>query len=525
MYNAQMIEIDIFNWLMALLPVLLVLLLMTVFQWGASKAGVFTWLVTQIIAISFFGASLKLLEYAYIKAFFLALDVLLIIWGAMFLYQVTKSAGTIEVIGNFLAKFTGNEAFLGIFLGWLFPSFLQGMGGFGVPVAVSAPLLVSSGFSPILAVLITSIGHGWGVTFGSMGSSFKTMMAVTGLSAEYLAPLAATLLGIAALLCGLMVVVLSGKKKDIPAALPLVLLCSSILAFGQYFLATNGLWVIAVTLPALAALGAGFLYLKTVASFSKNYLSSIGKEERNRILIAFLPYILLVILIVFFNFFTPLQDFFAPFKLILSFPELSTRFGFVTPAENSKGVNLFLHPGTIIMLSALVSFKILKKKAYLENVSLGEIVRNSFNNTLNTSIAIFSLVGITMVMNHSQMTNILAIGISNVFNRATYPLISPFIGALGAFITGSNNNSNVLFGNLQWQTADMLGLSVPLILAAQTAGGALGSIMAPAKVILGCSTVGLVGKEGSVIGKLILYCCALLLMISMITFFFTGIFS
>ena len=174
-----------------------------------------TWLATQLIAAFFFGATPEILQYTYIKAFFLSMDVLLIIWGAMFLYQVTKRAGTIQIIGKFLSELTENKAFVGIFLGWLFPSFLQGMGGFGVPVAVSAPLLVSAGFSPTLSVLITSIGHGWGVTFGSMGSSFRTMMAVTGHSAEYLAPYATILLGAASLLCGLFVVFLSGGKKHL----------------------------------------------------------------------------------------------------------------------------------------------------------------------------------------------------------------------------------------------------------------------------------------------------------------------
>lgn len=516
-------SLNVYTWLLALLPILLIILLMTVFHWGGSKAGVFTWLVTQVIAILFFGATLELLQYAYIKAFFLSLDVLLIIWGAMFLYQVTKKAGTIQIIGNFLAKFTGNKAFLVIFLGWLFPSFLQGMGGFGVPVAVSAPLLVSGGFSPIMAVLITSIGHGWGVTFGSMGSSFRTLMAVTGFSADYLAPLTAILLGFAALSCGLFVVLLAGKKKDILAALPLVILCSSILAFGQYYLATNNLWVIAVTLPALVCLGVGFFYLRNGTSFSREYLTNIDKNERNNILNAFLPYIILLLLIVFFNFFTPLRNLAAPFKISLSFPELVTTHGYVTPAESGKGINPFLHPGTIIIISALISYGLLRKKAYLEKTPLIEIIKDSFNSTINTAIAIFALVGTAVVMNHTQMTNILAVGISQVFNQITYPLISPFIGALGAFITGSNNNSNVLFGNLQWQTAELLNLSVPLILAAQTAGGALGSIMAPAKVILGCSTVGLSGEEGKVIGKLILYCCSLVLIISIITFIFTRI--
>jgi len=517
------VPINSFTWLLALLPVILVLLLMTVFNWGGSKAGMLSWLAAQLIASIFFGASLKLLQYTYIKAFFLSLDILLIIWGAMFLYQVTKRAGTIQIIGNFLAELTESRAFLGIFLGWLFPSFLQGMGGFGVPVAVSAPLLVSAGFSPTTSVVIASIGHGWGVTFGSMGSSFITLMAVTGLSADYLAPFTAILLGISSLFCGLFVIYLAGGKKHFLKAIPLTFLTSLILSIGQYYLATNGLWVIAVTLPSMVSLVFGFLYVRFFSKYSREYLQKIKSEERIQLIIAFLPYVLLVALIIIFSFFSPVRELFAPYTISFQFPQLSTSYGFITPAETSKKINLFLHPGTIITISALLSFLLLKKKAYLNGNEIIEIALDSFKSLLNTSIAIFSLVGTAVVMNHAQMTNVLAAGISRVFSQEIYPIVSPFIGALGAFITGSNNNSNVLFGNLQMQTATLLNLSVPLILAAQTTGGALGSIMAPAKVILGCSTVGLSGKEGKVIGKLILYSGILILLTGIFTYIISGI--
>jgi lactate permease len=115
------------------------------------------------------------------------------------------------------------------------------------------------------------------------------------------------------------------------------------------------------------------------------------------------------------------------------------------------------------------------------------------------------MVGVASIMMHSGMTYLLAEGLSLSFSRILYPGVAPFIGALGAFITGSNNNSNVLFAVLQQNTAILMDLSVPLILAAQTAGGALGSILAPAKVIVGCSTVGLAGKEGGVMRNLMLY--------------------
>ena len=102
------------------------------------------------------------------------------------------------------------------------------------------------------------------------------------------------------------------------------------------------------------------------------------------------------------------------------------------------------------------------------------------------------------------MIYILAEGISRVFGFL-FPMVSPWIGLLGAFMTGSNTNSNVVFGVLQLETAQLAGLSTALILAAQTTGGALGSMIAPAKILVGCSTVGLAGKEGPVLRATIGY--------------------
>jgi lactate permease len=114
------------------------------------------------------------------------------------------------------------------------------------------------------------------------------------------------------------------------------------------------------------------------------------------------------------------------------------------------------------------------------------------------------MVCFAMIMDHCQMIYILAEGASKAFG-AIYPLISPWIGLLGAFMTGSNTNSNVVFGVLQQETAQLAGLSVALMLAAQTTGGALGSMIAPAKILVGCSTVGLSGKEGPVLKATIRY--------------------
>lgn len=83
-------------------------------------------------------------------------------------------------------------------------------------------------------------------------------------------------------------------------------------------------------------------------------------------------------------------------------------------------------------------------------------------------------------------------------------------------MTGSNTNSNVVFGALQLRTAELLGYSAALILAAQTAGAAVASIMAPTKVVVGASTAGLAGREGDILRKLIGYTCVLVLFVSLL---------
>jgi lactate permease len=128
------------------------------------------------------------------------------------------------------------------------------------------------------------------------------------------------------------------------------------------------------------------------------------------------------------------------------------------------------------------------------------IVRRTVKSAVPSSIGIATMVGFAMAMDHSGMTYILAAGLGKVAGPL-YPLVAPFIGLLGAFMTGSNTNSNVVFAPLQQQAAELLAISVPIILAAQTTGGSLGSMLAPAKLIVGCSTAGLAGQEGQVLRR------------------------
>jgi lactate permease len=135
---------------------------------------------------------------------------------------------------------------------------------------------------------------------------------------------------------------------------------------------------------------------------------------------------------------------------------------------------------------------------------------------MSSSVSIASMVAMAVIMEHAGMTDTLARGLAEGMG-SLYPLVAPWIGALGAFMTGSNTNSNVVFGALQLRTAELLGLTAAIILASQTAGAGLASVMAPTKIVVGASTAGMAGKEGDVLRKLLVYTVILVLLVSIMT--------
>jgi lactate permease len=516
-------EINFVSWLLTALPIILFLILMLVFKWSGSRSAAFVWIVTILIAWKFFGADLNLFEYTYVKSFFISLDILLIILTALFFYRITEKAGTSQKIGQVISQFTNNRGLQAIFLGWLFPSFLQGVGGFGVPVAIASPLLFSIGFSPEQSVIMASVGHAWAITFGSMANAFQSLIATTNLPGTLLAPSCALCLGIVSIFCGLLVTFIADGIRGVKVNFFYTLFFSCILAVGQYILATNGLWIIAVIVPSLLALGIGFL-INRLFTTRKQKLFSVDRtnKKNNKIheptlSLSLLPYGILVFLTLTINLIPTINNFLSQTKIFVEFPQIISTLGDITPAGPGRIIAIFSHPGTTILITALISFLIFYKFNLLKGIDFKIILKQTIKGSIQTSLVLFMMVEIAVIMSHTRMTDILAQGLSQIFDKNLYAFISPLIGAVGSFITGTNTNSNVLFANVQMRIADLLGLNIFLFLAAQTAGGAIGSILSPAKVFLGCSTVDLVGKERQVMIKLLVYVLILLFIIGLIT--------
>jgi lactate permease len=503
----------IIEWLLAFSPIAVVLVLMIFFSWSGSRAGAAAWLTALVVSVVFFGAYPELLAYSQMKGVLLALNVLYIIWPALLLYNVVNETGAIRAIGIGIQRFSGDKTIQLLIFGWIFSSFLQGVAGYGVPIAVVAPLLMQLGFSPVVAVAVPAIGHSWSVTFGSMGASFQAIMAVTGLDAATLGPWSAALLGIAAYLCGICAIHVFGGWKMLKHSAVALLVIGTGMAAAQYILVYAGMW----TLGGLGASLAGLVVCLFVARL-KIYNRTPASEVTSDMGLgwALAAYLILIVIVFMGVMFPPLRNFLGQVKLSLSFPEITSRTGWVVPAGHGKAINVFGHGGALLTYASIISYLVYAAKGFYSRGAIRRIFSNSIKSGVPTSLGIVTMVCFAMIMDNCGMLYLLAKGISRVFGHF-YPFFSPWIGLLGAFMTGSNTNSNVVFGVLQKETAQLAGLSTALILAAQTTGGALGSMIAPAKILVGCSTVGLSGKEGPVLHATILYGLVITALIGLFT--------
>ncbi len=501
------------TFLLASIPILLILYLMVGLRWGAVRAGSAGYLIAIVIAVVFFGATPQLLAYAHSKALFLALDVLLIIWAAFLLYRVADEAGVIRTIGLALPHLTSDRGMQAIIIGWVFATFLQGVGGFGVPVAVIAPILVSLGFTPLVAVVIPSLGHGWAVTFGSMGSSFQALIATTNQPEALLLPTTSLFLSLSGIVVGLMVAHAAGGWPTLKRLVLPIVAIGIVMGAVQYLVAVSGAWNIAAFLAGLSGLIVGF----PLAYQKNNRTNQNGQQVRwKTLLIAISGYIGLILITLTIQMIPAINQFLGQISLQIQYPEVSTTHGYITPAGPGRKLFIFRHTGMILAYASLAAFLIYKRAGLYKPGAGFRILEGTIRKVMSSSIGILSMISMAVIMEHAGMTEVLARGLAEGVG-AFFPVTSPWIGALGAFMTGSNTNSNVVFGNLQLRTAEILSYSVPIILAAQTAGGALASLMAPTKVVVGASTAGMAGKEGEVMRHLLGYTGLLVLLISLLT--------
>ena len=474
------------NILAAVLPILVVIVLMIGLRWSGQASGMAGWVVTVVIAFLVFGLTWEVWRVSQLKGLLLSLNVIAILWPAIFLYEMVELMGGIQASADAMQLAIAKRGLQLIVVAWIFSGLLEGLSGFGIPLAIIAPLLVAMGVAPLRAVAAAAVGHSWAVTFGSMGIVYQTLISVVDIDSATLAPAAAFLLGCACLLCGIGAAFLLGELHYWRE----VIFLAVWMGFVQYFAIAAGLSVMGSFLASLAGIAAAFF---------------IGRGKQNQpklwpenLKYALFSYGLLSLMLTLITVIKPLSSSLSSVAWSRNFPAVETLNGWVTKAGPSIIIRPLTHPGTMILVSALLSWFYFKYASHYNGGMLRTALIKTWKAAYPPTLTVLFMVGLSTMMEHSGMTILIARTLSG-WMGAALPVVSPLIGMLGAFTTGSNNNSNVLFGPLQKNIAILLGLAPHILVASQTAGGSLGSMIAPVKLAIGCSTVGLVGKDWQVL--------------------------
>ncbi len=473
------------QYFLAALPILVVLALMLALRWSGQRAGPVGWLVGLLVAAFAFGLNFDVLWVSQLKGLFLSLFVLAVLWPALFLYNIVDQIGGIRALAHALEQTISDRGALLIVLAWAFSGMLEGLAGFGLPIAIVAPMLAGLGVAPVTAVAAVAVGHAWSVTFGDMGVIYQTLIAVVSIDGARLAPIAALLLGIACLLCGLAAARILGQTNRAPQVIAL----AALMGGTQYALAVAGITPLAAFGAGLAGTIGGMVLTKRPGRFLKPSRSLVAALASYGSLAALMSAIAVI---------DPVRAALNQFAWQMQFPQVVTANGFVTPVGAGQAFRFLTHPGASILLIACVSYLLYRRLNYSAAGSWRAAASATWRSAAPASVGILAMVGLAALMDHSGMTWLLAEAMSRTMGAA-FPIASPYVGMLGAFATGSNNNSNVLFGSLQKNAALLLALDPRVLIAAQTTGGSLGSMIAPAKIIVGCSTVDLKGREGEVL--------------------------
>ncbi|MDD1366714.1 L-lactate permease [Bacillus sp. MHSD_36] len=499
----------------ALIPIIFFFLALAVFRMKGYVAGFITVVLTILVALFAYKMPFTMAMAATGYGFLYGLwPIAWIIIMSVFLYKISVKTGQFDVIRASVLSITNDHRLLVILIGFSFGAFLEGAAGFGAPVAITAALLAGLGLNPLYAAGLCLIANTAPVAFGAMGIPITVAGQVTGIDPHKIGQMAGHQLPFLSLFVPFFIVFLMDGFKGVRQTWPALFVAGSSFAITQFITAT----FLGPELPditsALVSLVSLSLFLKVwqpkeiyqskqanseVAATTM--ATSMPKLTVGKVVKAWSPFIILTVMVVIWSqsFFKAL---FAPGgaleSLVFKF-EIPGLHNLVmkaepivnkpTPYEAILKFDVLSATGTAILIACIISIFILKMSA--------KDAVATFKETLNELkmpiLSIGFVLGFAFIANYSGLSSTLALALAGT--GALFPFFSPFLGWIGVFLTGSDTSANALFSNLQAITAQQVGVSEVLLVAANTTGGVTGKMISPQSIAIACAAVGLAGKE------------------------------
>ncbi|WP_026549259.1 L-lactate permease [Arthrobacter sp. Br18] len=530
--------------LLALAPILVVGVLLAGFRWPAKYAMPVGYVLAVLVALLVWQMDFTGIIAASLEGLITAATLLYIVFGALLLLSTLTIGGAMATIRAGFDNISSDRRVQAIIIGWLFGSFIEGASGFGTPAAVVAPLLLAMGFPAMAAVMVGLIIQSTPVSFGAVGTPIIVGVG-GGLGGD---PAVAERISVLGLTMPEFVASIGFQVAAIHAIvgllIPLILVCMLTGFFGPERRFRDGLAIwpfalyssVAMTIPyvlvarflgpefpslfggliglvvVMYTSSRGFLMPKDTfdfgprSSWSDRWMGTIEPAKaadvstHMSIVRAWSPYVLMAVLLVATRVIPSLKTFLT---------------GIAIPFENILGsgittsVQPFYSPAFLLILASVFAYLLHR----MNGAQIVQTVKISGRQLAGTAVALLFAVPLVRVLIQSG-PELNASGLSSMpvtlaegaaaLTGGSWPAIAPWIGALGAFVAGSNTVSNLTFAQFQFSTGNAIGVPPEQVVAAQAVGGAGGNPVAIHNIVAAAATVGLLGREGDLLRKTVL---------------------
>lgn len=492
--------------LLSILPFIVFLFVLLVKRMTLLKSSFITLILYTLLAVFYWKILPSFLYLSYGKGFFVGLDIFIIIFGAIFFLEILRDLKIIKSISHYLGTLSSDYRVQVIIIAWFFECFIEGTAGFGTPAAIAVPILIGIGISPIKSLVLGLLGNSVPGVFGAAGTPIK--MGFIGLDTVGV-PMTAALLNCVGFIIPVFMlwIITSGRvnrKKEFFEALPFALwsglafVIPSLLAVsvGQEFPSIIGSIVGLIII--IISIKFKFIIPKKEISLNSNTI----EESTISPLKSFLPYVILVVLLILG-------------KIILG------KTGIPLPVGFKQTFNLF-NPGFMFMISGFMVMLIWREKLSIISSSF----KKAFNGAIYPFFVVFSMLAMVQIMinsgqNYSGILSAITL-ITESFETTLFPFFAPFIGAFGAFMTGSVTVSNIMFGNLFHVASINLNLGSTAMLSLGVVGAAAGNMIALADILTAEAVTGMENSERKVLRGVIVPCLVLLSIVGLIGLFIFG---
>ena len=530
--------------LCAVLPILFLFWALVIKKIASHLAIFIAWVLTFIGATIFYRMppipALAAAGFGAIQGLF---PLSWLVFNAVFLYNLIVKSGNFEIIKFSISSISNDRRIQAILIGFCFSAFLEGTTAFGAPVAISAAMLVGLGFPALPAVLVCLVGNTFPVPFGPIGLPV-TIVVNTAFGDNPDALLGVTssvggIMSIYAFIIPLLMLTLLCGWKTAKELIPLCLIVSICYAIPNILITRYLGPELPSLLSPLVSLTGAMTFLrfwkpKRIWRFDGDPLpENILKDGYGpaRILYAWSPFVLITLIMVVWSL-PVFKEFSSGLPIRINVGPWPGLHGIVYQAEPIVSeptlyaayfnFDLFAAIGTALLIVSITTTFIFKIGPSAFTKVLGATFKQ-----LKFAIMIMTLVlSIAQLSNYSGMS--FTLGLAFAAAGRLFMVFSPVIGFTGVFLTGSIASSGALFGNLQRISAEQLGLNPIITITANVAGSAMGKLISPQSITIGAAAIGLAGKEGLIMGRMLKYaflllgiCIAIMLIL---TYAFTGYF-